>query len=383
MSKILLVDTNFSSFPIYKEMLDLGHEVHVVGSNPKDCLAKLSPNYWQINYADIELLQELVDKEKFDYLIPGCTDRSYETCTLLNGRSWPGIDRPESNQTINNKSLFKKWAERVGLPVAKSQKNIFSSLRWPLIVKPVDAFSGKGITVLHMPDQNALSSAISDAQNASTRGEYLIEDYIEGQLYSHTAFLHNHKIIQDFIVREDRTVNPFVVDTSCVIHKFCEKILNQIRECIEKISKELQLVDGLIHTQFVKQDNRVWLIELTRRCPGDLYSQLIELSTGFKYAKNYALPFLGKKAEAEPTLAQPVHIMRHTVTVDEVTTLEHLHFKRPVWIERWIALSLVGDTLNPSPASRAGILFCKTEDEKELKHLYDLTLSRELYEVRK
>lgn len=381
MSKVLLVDTNFSSVPIYRELLALGHEVHVVGENPRDCLAKASPNYWSINYADVQALQALVDREKFNFVVPGCTDRSYESCTLLSGRFWPGIDHPQASQTLNNKGLFKQWAQRRGMPVAQAQDHTKTKLRWPLIVKPVDAFSGKGITILKAPDSGDLDSAIAHAQQASPSREYLIEDYIDGQLYSHTAFLRSHRVVQDFIVKEDRTVNPFVVDTSCVMSGFDETLKARIRDCIETISRELELVDGLIHTQFVQQDDRFWLIELTRRCPGDLYSQLIELSTGYAYARAYALPFLGEQALDKSAELVQQHIMRHTVTVGTARTLGHLHFRHPVWIERWVALSLVGDTLKPSPASRVGILFCKAHDGDDLERLYGLTLSGQLYNV--
>lgn len=381
MSKVLLVDTNFSSVPIYKELLAMGHEVHVVGGNPQDCLAKLSLNYWPINYADVKSLQALVDREGFDFIVPGCTDRSYESCTHLTGREWPGIDRPLASQTLNNKSLFKKWAQPRGLPVAQAQDPAKTNLRWPLIVKPVDAFSGKGITILQRQDSGELALAIAHAQQASPSREYLIEDYVEGQLYSHSAFLRDHRVAQDFIVREDRTVNPFVVDTSCVITEFPQALLIRIRDCIETISRELELVDGLIHTQFVKQGDQFWLIELTRRCPGDLYSQLVELSTGFSYALAYALPFLGEFSLAAPAFPVRQHIMRHTVTVNTAGDLGHLHFRQPLWIERWLPLSTVGDKLKPSPASRVGILFCKAHDEDDLARIYGATLLRELYDI--
>jgi biotin carboxylase len=381
MAKVLLVDTNFSSAPIYRELSGLGHEVHVVGGNPLDCMAKQYPKYWPINYANVKALQALVDREKFDAVVPGCTDISYESCTLLSGRQWAGIDQPQASKTLNNKGLFKKWAQSAGLPVAQAQNPVHDQLPWPLIVKPVDAFSGKGITILQSPDAIALAAAIAYAQEFSPSREYLIEEYLVGQLFSHSAFLRGHRVVQDFIVREDRTVNPFVVDTSRVADDFPKTLRAQIRDCVETISRELELVDGLIHTQFVQRDDRFWLIELTRRCPGDLYSQLIELSTGFPYARAYALPYTGEQAMPTAIAQRHQHIMRHTITVDSETPLGHLHFRQPVWIERWIALSLVGDSLKPSPASRVGIVFCKAQDEKELTHLYDLTLSRQLYEV--
>lgn len=380
MSKILLVDTSFSSTPIFNELLKLGHEVHVAGINPQDCLAKKAEHYWKVNYSDIAALQALVDTQKFDFIVPGCNDKSYESCASLTGRALIGIDSLNTNQTINNKKLFKKWAARSNFPVAQEQDSNQNTLRWPLIVKPVDAFSGKGISIIQSPDEQALNAAISYAKQASSSQEYLIEDYVSGQLYSHSAFLHNHRILKDFFVREDCTVNSFAVDTSHVCYDFPENLRLQIRSCIESMSSDLNLCDGLIHTQFIRNADNFWMIEVTRRCPGDLYSQLIELSTGFRYALAYALPFVGEMTLPDDQLPNQ-HVMRHTVTVDTACNFDHLHFQHPVLLERWVALSLVGDSLKPSPASRIGIMFCKTYDQPTFRNLYETTLSRQLYDV--
>jgi len=383
MAKVLLVDTNFSAVPLYKELLALGHEVHVVGGNPSDCLAKQVKNYWQINYADLQALDNLVTKEKFDFVVPGCTDRSYESCSILFSHKYPGIDNPQANKNLSNKGYFKKWAQNRGLPVARSIEYHPAELRWPLIVKPVDGFSGKGITVLTRPDQQVLIDAISYAKQSSVSKEYLMEDYVDGQLYSHSAFLSKHKIVRDFIVREDRTVNPFVVDTSHVMQDFSNLIRMKLRNCIESISEELKLVDGLIHTQFILNNDQFYLIELTRRCPGDLYSQMIEMSTEFAYSRAYVSRFIGLESVISSEYIEQLtqSVMRHTVTVEDSRNLGHLHFLEPHLIERWIPLSLVGDQLKPSPDSRIGILFCKAQDKKEFARLYESTLARKLYEI--
>ena len=131
-----------------------------------------------------------------------------------------------------------------------------------------------------------------------------------------------------------------------------------LRRCAEVLAHELGLVDGLLHTQFVANQNDFWLIELTRRCPGDLYSQLIELTTGYRYARSYVLPFLGQPVTDIVSSSPLQPIMRHTVTVKAEQHFSYLHFRRALSIERWVPLSLVGDPLKPSPFSRVGILFC-------------------------
>jgi hypothetical protein len=57
MAKALLVDTNFSSVPIYNFLEKSGYEVFVCGNNPNDCIAKFSPNFHCIDYSDHQALQ--------------------------------------------------------------------------------------------------------------------------------------------------------------------------------------------------------------------------------------------------------------------------------------------------------------------------------------
>ena len=381
MAKVLLVDTNFSSQPIYSELQRLGHEVHVVGGNPVDCLAKIAEHYWQLDYADTNALRRLIENENFDFIVPGCTDRSYASCSTVGGGRFYGIESVEIEQKLNNKAAFRSLAESLDLTVPKLQDYQSGQLRWPMIVKPTDSFSGKGITVLRTPDQSALAKAIELAKISSATHSFLIEDYVEGQLYSHSAFLRSGQICRDFIVQENCTVNPFVVDTSRVVFDPPDRIRSAIRQAIERLAARLALKDGLIHTQFIDDGEVIWLIEITRRCPGDLYSQLIELSTGFAYSGAYADAFTRGWMQPELNAEGRRFIIRHTVTVPNTQTFLYLQFQRPVMIERWVAISKVGDRLNPSPASRVGVLFVLAGSEVEGEELYLDTCGRRLYSL--
>jgi carbamoylphosphate synthase large subunit len=381
MAKVLLADTNFSSGPIFSELQNLGHEVHVVGRKPDDCLAMASRYYWEIDYSDTTELKRLVERENFDYIVPGCTDRSYTSCSVVNEGQFLGIEAPEIDRVLNNKEYFRELALSLDLPVPAVQKFPEISLRWPLIVKPVDSFSGKGITVIEREDENLLEAAISLAHEVSPSKKYLIEEFVRGQLYSHSAFLKKNKIIKDFIVQEDSTVNPFVVDTSRVVFKPDNRMLAQMRAAIEKLAKALQLKDGLIHTQFIADGSNVWLIEITRRCPGDLYSQLIELSTGFPFAKAYVAGFLENDVVEAGTPTDWKNIIRHTITVPDEHFFSHIKFNQPVHVERFITLALSGTRLEPSPRSRLGILFLKEKSLEDWNATYEAILDKKIYTI--
>jgi len=380
MSKVLLVDTNFSATPIHDYLVSEGHEVFVVGGNSQDALAKSAERYVPLDYSDIDRTRALIEELGIDYLIPGCNDQSYRVCSSLNENSrYPGIDRLDTSETINHKQRFREFTQMHGLPVPHllDTKNI--GTRWPVIVKPVDAYSGHGVRILRDGQADEIEAAIQHAREYSRTGSYLVEDYVDGQLYSHSAFLKQQNIIRDIIVEEHGTANPFVVDTSRVIPDPSPTMLQAVRESITTLARALNLHDGLIHTQFILSGENIWLVEVTRRCPGDLYSQLIELSTGTNYVENYVRPFLGQPYRFEPGFASPALIMRHTISNPEPFTLHAVRFLIPLHIEKLVPISLTGDRLNASPFGRVAILFARTDNHKYMNDLFSRTLERRLY----
>ncbi len=382
MNKVLLVDTNFSSAPIYNYLIKSGFEVFVIGGNPKDFLAKSVRNYINMDYSDVKQTEELIAKLNIDYIVPGCNDRSYQVCAELNSKgSYHGLDTPETTDIINKKDKFRRFAKQIGLPVPALISGEHSDEMRPLIVKPIDAYSGHGMTVLKRPEKRALQSAINRAKEFSRLKTCIIEEYVEGQLYSHSAFITSGRIVADFIVEENSTANPFVVDTSRVIYDFPSEMLNRIRKSITLLSKELKMVDGLVHTQFIKNGESFWLIEVTRRCPGDLYSQLIELSTGFSYAETYARSFVKQNFTFEKVTMKQAWIMRHTISQPVEGVLGSIQFHFPILIEKMVPISLAGDMIKASPFSRIALLFSRNNSEKELLDLYKKTLNRNLYTI--
>jgi carbamoylphosphate synthase large subunit len=353
----------------------------VVGNNPSDALAKSVEDYVQVDYSDVKKTEQLLEDRNIDYLVPGCNDRSYLACAEINrSGSFPGIEPVETAEIINNKEKFKEYSLKRNLPVPRILSEDEIGSRWPIIIKPVDAFSGRGVSVIHEDKKHTITLGLKRAREASRTGRYIVEDYVEGQLYSHTAFIQDGNIIRDYIVEEHGTVNPFVVDTSRVSFDFSKHLFEQIRNEITLIATDLNLLDGLIHTQFICNESQYWLIEITRRCPGDLYSQLIELSTGFNYAENYARPFVGEPFRIVETLAKK-WVMRHTLSQPTDFTLGSLSFKVPLKIVKSVPISVTGQRLRASPYGRIGVVFFEEQTEEALNNIFLTTLNRRLYSV--
>lgn len=382
MKKILLVDTNFSSAPIHDYLIQEGNEVFVCGCNPNDYLAKSSKNYINVDYSDLDQMRYLIQSLAIDHIVPGCNDRSYQVCAALAACGhFSGLDSCETAEIINNKGKFRAFARQTGLPAPRVIPIEQVGDIWPLIVKPVDAYSGRGMTIIQKSEANRLQVAIQQAESFSKTETCIIEEFVSGQLFSHSAFLTDRTIENDFIVEEHGTANPFVVDTSRVINDFPTDMLQRIRSCVLQVAIQLNLVNGLIHTQFIARGNSFWLIEITRRCPGDLYSQLIEKSTGFPYAEAFTKPFLNQQVTNYNQQLRKAYILRHTISQPSEKICNSLQFNLPLQIEKFVTLSISGDKIKGSPFGRIGLLFIKTFSENELSMLLKRTLNRDIYTI--
>ena len=379
MKKCLLVDTNRAVYTIYQSLLVQGHDVFVVGGNPREPLAKICPNFIQLDYSHASALNALIEQEGFEFIVPGCTDVSYKVCAEVSRGRFAGIDSVEATRAMNDKAEFRKLAAELGIPVPQVV-GFEEALELPaVIVKPLDSFSGRGISTLEKPSREKLLKAQEVACEVSKSGEALIEEFVSGQLYSHSAFLKAGEVVADFIVREDCTTNPFTVDTSCLEFDFDEDILDQLRSDARKLFKHLKMQNGLIHCQFILGQGGYWIIEVTRRCPGDLYALLIEMSTGYPYGASYAAPFLGGNPLPRSAGRLREKIIRHTATSQNGESLWGLQFTQPVDLRFFVPLAEAGDFIKPSPYGRAGLFFLAVKSNDEQNAIYQSLLAGNLY----
>lgn len=384
---ILLVDTNFSSMPIYEELVSSGHNVFVIGRNRNDYLAVGLKKYIHADYSNKEILATVVKKYEIDYIIPGCNDASYAACSgLIKTDNVSSIDDPSVTQTILNKEIFRDFskAHNLSAPLKYDLAQIHKNPpKHSILVKPTDSFSGKGITRLDSLDSAKLASAIHLAEENSKSKKFLIEDYIEGQLYSHSAFISEKKIARDFWVTEYSFVNKYAVDTSHIAYELSDTIKEKIRNQIIRLASILNIKNGLIHTQFiVDHDLNVWLIEITRRCPGDLYSKLIQHSTGFNYSAAYTNYFINKRTDISQKIVNDKKIvLRHTITDNHTGIFKSIEFSKNTHFLEYIQIASIGAAIKPSPAGRIGILFLQCHDHDELQEVLRQISNKQLYKI--
>ncbi len=376
---VFLVDTNRGSYPLLRTLTDQGWNVSVVGADPAAPLAKLCPRYIQANYADGQQLCSLVAESPHAAIVPGCTDASYLACVALPGAPKRGLDEPDAVRQIFNKQALRQLAMKLGIqqPAELTEAEALGAER--VLIKPVDGFSGAGITLLMQPTLESLREAVAASARQSPSGRALIETFVVGQLYSHSAFLKDQQIQHDFFVRENCVDFPYAVDTSCLALDLAAAVEQQVRRGVQRLARELRLQDGLIHTQFLDRKGEAYLLEITRRHPGDLYGLLIQLATGFDYTAHYLNAFLPDPCQPSLHEIGERFIIRHTITAGPGHGLWSLRFHAPVTIRQWIPLAKAGDHLPPAPQGRVAIVFLESHDEEAHREVYARLINRSLY----
>jgi biotin carboxylase len=368
----LILDAGFASLPLQQAVKTAGFRTLVCSGKAHDAGMLTADITCEQNYADSEAVLKIAQQYKVAALLPGVTDVSYLSgCRVAHSLGLPGFDAPDVSDTIFLKDKFRAWALSKGLPVPQAAwtDEQARQLSLPLLVKPVDAYSGNGIT--KVTDWAMLDAAIETARNASPGKQYVVENFCEGALYSHSAFIRNGEIVCEFFVDEYCTVYPWQVNSSSLSQNLSPDMRDSVSECMQSIVSDLRLVDGLLHTQFIASEDQFWLIELTRRCPGDLYSRLIELSTGVNYAGWFVAPFLGKSSPAVPRRpVQTRNIARHTVSVNRAMRFTGFAFKSlPADLIEVIPLTRPGTLVQPAPGDRAGLIFAEFRDDAALRQM--------------
>jgi formate-dependent phosphoribosylglycinamide formyltransferase (GAR transformylase) len=364
--KALLVGSSFSAAPMFFSLKKHGLHVSVCGRITTDPCHQYADASFFVDYSRPDEFQKLIASEKFDYLVSTCNDSAYMACAHVATRyGFPGYDVPDVASTLHIKPRFRQALQRLGIPapihfvLTKGQAVDASALPYPLLAKPADSFSGRGITLITSPE--ALDFAVEHAFAESRSSAIVLEEFIDGSLHSHSAFIEDGKIKFDCFVDEFCTVYPYQVN--CSNHPSALPITCRaaIRTAVSKLIESLKLRDGLLHTQFIANDSRVWIIETMRRCPGDLYGNLIAYSTGIDYADLIVRPFLGLKYPQIVPYDPPTFFSRHTISVPKPMAFFSFTQSIPAKSVHIVPIKQSGERLSIAPWDKLAVLFSEFE----------------------
>lgn len=378
MKKILILNGSHSDIQLIQEAKKLGYYVYTTGNRPDLIGHKYADEYVFGDFSDPELIYNLFKDKGLDAVCSCANDFGAITAAYLAERlGLPGHDSYETTLTLHHKDRFKKLVAELDIHTPKAswfetpEQALSQTPVFPVIVKPIDLTGGKGISRADNPEE--YETAIRTAFERSKQKRIVVEPFISGTQHSFSTFIVNKKVASFFSDNELSYLNPYLVSTSGGPARDIEKYQHILIEDAEKLAELLNLRDGILHCQYLlSEDGMPHILEYTRRCSGDWYSEPVQHATGIPWAEWIVRSECGLPCGDFPKgRKQTKFCGRHCIMGDHNGKVKDLYISdelRPhIYdsIEWWQP----GYELTNYLADKIGILFLEYDSEEQMNDI--------------
>lgn len=179
--KILIMGANPETASLVIKAKEKGLITYVTDYDPNAYAKMFADVPVNIDASHVDELVEFVGKEKIDAVLVGVAEALmpfyHEVCKRLN---LPCFATLEQFKIMVSKDKFKQVCRKYDVPVVEEfSRDNLEAVKFPVVVKPVDSCSSKGISVCK--DRAELDNGIKKALSFSRSGSLLIEKYMTGE----------------------------------------------------------------------------------------------------------------------------------------------------------------------------------------------------------
>jgi len=347
--RLLMLNGSWGEVPLIKAAKELGFHVITSGNKPQAYGHQFADEYVCGDYSNLDEMVRVAKEVKADAVCAAANDLGGITAAYVGEKlGFKGHDPYETCLILHHKDKFKRFAREHNImtPLAEefttpeAAKEWAKTAEYPIIVKPVDMFSGVGINRANNYDEAV--SAIDIAFASGRKPLIVIEPFIVGTSHSFSTFLVNQEVIAYYSDNEYSTLNPYWISLSAAPAtgiEYCRDLL--IEQC-NKMAKLLNLCDGVFHIQYIMDENhKPHILEITRRSSGGHFADQIECAIGIPWAKwtvtaesgmdcsQLKQPFLQDKFTGRYCILAPKNGIVKAVHIDEAMQ-KHI-FRCLIW----------------------------------------------------
>lgn len=291
--KILILGGNYSTVEVVIYAKGLGYYV-VVTSNtdPNGDAKRIADESLSINVTDHELLAEYIKENNISGIMTGASEfHLLNMIRLCQKVGLPCYATEEQWSTCENKQSFKNLCRQYGVPCVMefSPSDDPSTFDYPVIVKPTDGCSARGITVCSTPEE--YKNAVGHALEYSTEKKYIIEKFIEnkgttmsvryiavdGELYL--------EAVGDRYVLDANRGKALITAAAFYPSKYTEQYIRDVDEKVKAMFKGIGIKNGAFFMESIANPDGIWFYEMGLRVSGGQTYKITEQITGINELK--------------------------------------------------------------------------------------------------
>jgi biotin carboxylase len=374
--RLLILGGGHAEIPLIQAAQALGWYVITTGNDRKGLGHPYADRNVFADFSDKNAMLELARNENVQAICSGCNDFALlSTVYVCEKLGLPGHDSYATSLEIHHKDKYRALATRLSIPTPRAlviKKGddfdaAIAQLSFPIIVKPVDLTGGKGIHRASTPEE-ALA-AYKDACNRTRQDHIVVEEFVQGTNHGFSAMLVKGKVAFAFADNEQYYINKYMVSGANTPGTSGSETLAKLRDYSERIARELNLVDGILHIQYIeKPDGTPVIIEICRRAPGDLYIKFVKYATGIDYPRFIVMAETGEDISGIEDVPTQGFWLRHCLMPDREGTVREVAFAPEIQnniVEKFLWYK-PGEVVTDKLIYKAGIVFFRFESNAEM-----------------
>lgn len=311
----LVLGGTFPHRELIRNLQARGYYTVLVDYLPNPPAKSIADEHVQESTLDKEKVMEIARAMDAKLVISACVDQA--NLAACYAAEQLGLHAPYSYQTaelVTDKILMKRRMLDAGIPTSRFEKgscwedfeNI--DLTYPLIVKPADCNSSKGVIKVESPTE--LKPIIENALKLSRKNEALVEEYIEGREIGFDAYIKEGKA-NLFLTRERRKIAKLEKSEQQIYGSFWpadlnEEIIGQLTLVAEQIAEAFGLDNTPLMLQSIIRDNSVSVIEFAPRIGGGENYRIIKTATNADVIDYAIQSFLGESPDFQHSPATEI-----------------------------------------------------------------------------
>ncbi|MBO4870031.1 MAG: ATP-grasp domain-containing protein [Clostridia bacterium] len=287
MKKALVLAGGIAQVALLAELKSRGYTTLLADMNPNCVAAKHCDEFHSVSAMDVEGIEKLAKERGIDMVLTACADQillaEVEVCEALGLRTYLDL---KTARMVSDKHYMKEVFMKSGIPTSRYavldsyDEEKIEGLRFPLVVKPVDAYSARGVR--RCRDREEVKRFLGDAINISRTKTAIAEEYIEGDELTVEAFVCRGKATVLCIGSKNKLNNGgFVLSGSLYPAGISDGLTEEIRQTTQKIADAFRLENSPLNINMIADGEHAYVLEFCARTGGFVKYEITKIMSGF------------------------------------------------------------------------------------------------------
>lgn len=292
--KIAVIGANVQQTPLIQKAKDMGFETYVFSWQTGDKTGEEAADFfYPISTGNKEAILEKCREIGVEAIVSIGSDISALTAAYVAQNMNLTSNKYSSLCAITNKITVRERLTSLGINQPGYvyvddviDVDLLNQLTFPLVVKPSDRSGGRGLNKVN--SSHALYNAINHAREVSFEHRAIVEEYIDGSLYSCECISYNgkHRIL-GYTKRNIVEINGKICENDYIAPvNIPLSVVKQLETAVNKILDSFNFICGASSIEFIVSRGLVYIIEITPTMYGDFIgTDIIPKSYGYDYLK--------------------------------------------------------------------------------------------------